>query len=278
MHRVLALALVLLTLAGCSKKEAAASAAPAGANAAPMAAASAAAPAMGATVPAPGRSLVVTMDVAIAVARVDLAAARLRSAAEQAGGFVADAQMTGTDDEQSAHLELRVPASEVSRVRATFTDVGSVTSLSEKVEDVTEQRADLQARLHNARVQEKRLLEILGGKAATIGELVEAEREVARVRENIERLEAQERGLTNKIDLATIRVSLAGQSAAAWQTPGPSLAKAGRAGVRAAAALAVYGGMAIAMAGPIVVPVLALVLAIALAVRSRRRALVARES
>lgn len=257
---------LLFALAGCAK-------------AAPESASSSAAPV--AAAPAPGeigasplavadRSLVVTMDVAVTVERVDDAAARLRAAVEKAGGFVADSHASGANERQTARLELHVPAGEARGIRAALGELGEVTSATEKVEDVTEQRADLEARLLSARTQEKRLLEIMSGRAASIQELFEAERELARVRENVERLEAQERVMRSKVALATVRVSLSTKSVAAWQTPGPSLARAGNAGVQAATAVAVYTAMAAAAIGPTLAPVLAVLAAVVVVVRRRR--------
>ena len=257
---------LVLVLAGCAK------AAPESAalSAAPPVAASAGGHVGAAPLAAADRSLVVTMDVAVTVERVDAAVARLRAAVEDAGGFVADSQASGSDDHATASLELRVPAGAARGVRAVLGQLGEVTSANEKVEDVTEQRADLEARLLSARIQEKRLLEIMAGKAASIQELVEAERELARVRENVERLEAQERVMRSKVALATVRVNLSTKSVAAWKTPGPSLARAGNAGVQAAAALAVYSAMAAAAIGPTLAPILAVLAAVVVVVRRRR--------
>ena len=263
---VIALFFLLASLAGCAK------AAPE--HGAPSAAPAAPAGEVGVTaLAAADRSLIVTIDVALTVDHVDDATARIRSAVEQAGGFVSDSRTSGTDV-QTAHLEIRVPADKARNIRASLGELGTVTSASEKVEDVTEQRADVEARLHSARVQEKRLLEIMSAKATSIHELVEAERELARVRENIERLEAQERVMKSKIQLATVRVTLATRTTPAWQTPGPSIARAGKAGVQAAGAIAVFAGMAAAAVGPTLVPVLVLVGAIVMVLRRRRAAAV----
>lgn len=257
----------LLLLAGCSR-----SAAPSSGSApSPHAGGEGIGVAGGSTLPltSADRSLVVTMDVSLTVANIDDASTKIRSAVEAAGGFIADAQDSGSDDARTAHLELRIPVDKARGVRSRLSDLGTVNRASEKVEDVTAERADLEARLHNARVQEKRVLEIMSTKAATVGELVEAEKELARVRENIERLEAQERTMKSKIQLATIRVSLTTKSPAAYETPGVSFSKAGKAGFIGAKAVAVYSGMAILAAAPIVAPIAVLLFGIAAVVRRR---------
>jgi hypothetical protein len=257
----------LLFIAGCSRSapsstsHASPAAAAAGAGGGEVAATA---------LPVSDRSLIVTMNVAITVERVDDASARIRAAVERAGGFVADQRSSGTEGDVTAHLELRIPADKVSGIRSSLGELGEITSSNEKVEDVTEQRADLEARLHSARIQEKRILEIMSGKATSIHELVEAEKELARIRENIERLEAQERVMKSKIQLATVSVSLATKTTGAWQTPGPSLVRAGKLGVQSAAAITVYGGMAFVAVAPTLLPILAVVFGIVTLVRRRR--------
>lgn len=264
---VTALALVFL-VAGCAKESAPESAsapsavAPSGGEVGAGAAAAA--------LPIADRSLIVTMDVSMTVERVDDVTARIRSAVEHAGGFVSDSRSSGTSDDQAAYLELRVPANKARSIRTALGELGEVTSATEKVEDVTEQRADIEARLVSARTQERRLLEIMAGKTTSIHELVEAEKELARVRENVERLEAQERVMKSRIQLATVRVRLSTRSVPAWQTPGPSIVRAGKAGVQAAVAIAVGGGMAAAATGPTLLPIFALVAGVVIALRRRR--------
>jgi Domain of unknown function (DUF4349) len=216
------------------------------------------------------RALIVTMDVSLTVESVEAASARLRTMVEQAGGFVSDSHSSGTEAQRVAHLELRVPADKATNIRASLGGLGEVTSATEKVEDVTEQRADIEARLRSARTQEKRLLEIMALKATSIHELVEAEKELARIRENIERLEAQEHVMKSKIQLATVRVSLSTRTVSAWQTPGLSILRAGKMGVQAAEAIGVCVGMALAAAGPTLLPIVCAIAGIVIIVRRRR--------
>lgn len=226
--------------------------------------------AVGPNVPPSERSRIVTMDVAITVDHFDDALARLRASVDRSGGYVSDLRASGAKGEETAHLEIRVPADRAQSVRGSLGELGEVTNASEKVEDVTEQRADIEARLANAKVQEKRLLEIMASKSGSIADLVESEKELARVRENVERLEAQQRSLKGKIDLATIHVSLAQRSTPAWKTPAVSLFRAGKLGVDGACAVAVYGGIAFLTIAPSLLPVLAVIAAVFFFVRRRR--------
>ncbi len=201
-------------------------------------------------IPAADRARIVTIETALVVDHIDDRVRELREASERAGGYVANASSSGADAGRGAHLEVKIPARELDRFRAALTGLGETSSWTERAEDVTEQRADLDARLRNARAQEKRILEILSTKASTLGEVLEAERELARLRESIERLDAESRSLESKIAYATVRISLTPRTTEAWRTPGQSLSRAASTGVRACAAALVYTGVAIATVGP----------------------------
>lgn len=216
------------------------------------------------------RALVVTVDLGVTVADVTEASQALRDEVERSGGYVADGSSSGTGDDRVARLDLRVPAGKVRALRGVVAGLGEVTTDSERVEDVTEQRADLKARLSNARAQERRIVELLGQKASTLAEVLEAERELARIRESIERMEAQETTLDRKVSLATVHVNFATRGTPAWQSPIASVRRAGSFGWRAGATLAVYAAMAMAAAGPTLVPIAAVLLALVFVVRRRR--------
>lgn len=270
--RGLALLVVLLiALVGCSKREA-----PPGSSAAAPPPQAGPSPSTGTlTVPLPSadRALIVTVTTSVRVTNVDDAAAKIRAEVERAGGYVASSNAQGGDD-ASATMDLRVPGSKTASLRKTLAAVGEVTSESEKVDEVTEQRADLAARLHNARTQEARLLEIMTQKTGTIAEVIDAEKELARIRDTIERLEAEQRTMESQIAMSTIHVTLTtpgAASVAAWQTPGSSVASSWAAGVKAAKAIVVYAAMAAATLAPTFLPLIALTL-LAVAILRRRKA------
>lgn len=276
-----ALALVLFGT-GCSRSKEA----PASTSApAPMVAASAAAPAAEAQAPGGGavakpaaasRALVVTIEMSMTAKNPDVVAARLRDEVERAGGFVADASSSGSGDSRTARLVLRVPGERTKSLRAAMADLGHIVSDSEKTEDVTEARADLEARLTNARAQEKRLLEIMSHRTGGVSEVLEVERELARVRETIERFDAQKRALDGKIDLATVTVTINTPTAvpapAVEETAPQKIAGAFKEGVHATGVLLLWGAMAFAATSPVLVPLAGLVTLVVFLARRRRRA------
>lgn len=249
-----ALVMVLLAaLTGCSKREPA------------QASSSASSPPAG-VVPAFGgapltRTRALDVNTSLTVDDVDARARTLRDAAIAAGGYVADESTSGEHDERFARAELHVPAAALTPFLAKVAALGETTSYVERAEDVTEQRTDLTARLKNARTQEARIQELMTHKTSTLGEIIEAEKELARVRENIERMEAQDRTLDGRIAMATVHVSLQTKATEAWRTPGSSIAHAAQGGVRGAAAVFTFAAMAFVTVAPTLIPILLAVFA-----------------
>jgi hypothetical protein len=223
------------------------------------------------TTPSADRARIVTVTMGLRVADLDRAMDEIRRDVAASGGYVEGSNLSAGDG-GSASMDLRVPADRASATRASLRKLGSVTSESETVQDVTEQRADLGARLRAARAQEDRLLEIMKNKTGSISDVLESEKELARVRENIEKLEAEQRTMEGQIAMATIHLTLATPGSAAWQTPVPSVGRAWHGGVRFAKALTVYGAMAAAAVAPTLAPVLAFLALVTVAVRRRERA------
>ena len=79
---------------------------------------------------------------------------------------------------------------------------------SQDGEDVTQQSADLDTRLENARVSEKRLRDILAQRTGKLSDVLDVEREIARVRGEIEGMEAERRSLDRRVTYATVSVTL----------------------------------------------------------------------
>ncbi|MGM0652752.1 MAG: DUF4349 domain-containing protein, partial [Bacillota bacterium] len=74
-------------------------------------------------------------------------------------------------------------------------------------DDVTMQYIDLESRLNNQKAQEERLVEILE-MAETVEDILEIERELNRVRGEIESMTAQLNHLEDQVSFATIHVNL----------------------------------------------------------------------
>ena len=137
-----------------------------------------------------------------------------------ANGFID--QLTVSGDTTTARLlrgTLRVPADRLADVLARLRALGAVTEDTQGSQDVTDQIVDLDARLASARATEKRLTELLAQRTGRLSDVLDVERELARVRLDIERLDAEKTNVTRRVTYATIDVTVAEERKASLDGP-----------------------------------------------------------
>jgi hypothetical protein len=88
---------------------------------------------------------------------------------------------------------------------------------------VTQQHADLVARLKTARETEERFRDILQQRTGKVSDVLEVEQSIARVRGEIESMEAEQKALEHRVDFATVEVQLAEEYKARFDSPTPSV-------------------------------------------------------
>ena len=115
------------------------------------------------------------------------------------GGYVGDAELR----EKSLRMSLRVPGDSLNPALDRLSGLGRATHRTVRREDVTEQVVDVEARLGTLRAVRERLREYLQ-RADAMADLVQVERELARVQGEIDLLEARQRALSSRVELAEI--------------------------------------------------------------------------
>lgn len=85
--------------------------------------------------------------------------------------------------------------------------LGDVECNSRDAQDVTDSYTDLEARLRNKQSSEQRLLGHLE-KSANLKDTLELEREISRIRGEVEQLQGQLNLLKSKADLATVNLTM----------------------------------------------------------------------
>ena len=153
------------------------------------------------------RKVISSATVSIKVEVVEEVVAQIRTVAESMGGFVEQLSSSGTAGRQQASMTIRVPQDLFFTALERIEVLGEVESKSLGSEDVSEQFIDLEARLKSSLRQEESLLSLLG-RSATVSEVLTIERELARIRSEIERLQGQLNFLERRVALATIVLSL----------------------------------------------------------------------
>jgi predicted anti-sigma-YlaC factor YlaD len=135
--------------------------------------------------------------------------AAVESVVTQSAGFID--QMTITGDTSTARVlrgTLRVPGDRLPDALARLRQLGQVVEDAQGSQDVTDQIVDLDARLASARATEQRLTELLRGRTGKLSDVLEVERELARVRLDVERLDAEKTNVGRRVSYATIGVTI----------------------------------------------------------------------
>jgi hypothetical protein len=155
------------------------------------------------------RLVIRTGQAGIEVDSLEPALDLLRMTATRAGGFIGNANIqTGRNQVRQATVEIKVPAGRFDDLTDGLRALGRVEFLNVGAEDVSEEFVDLTARTDNARRMEDRLLGLLATRTGKLQDVLSVERELARVREEIERMEGRLRYLKTRAQLSTLSVAL----------------------------------------------------------------------
>ncbi len=155
------------------------------------------------------RLIIRTGQASIEVDSLESSMAELRRIVQRIGGFVADASVqSGRNQVRSATLELKVPAARFDELTEGLQPLGRLQFVNVGAEDVSEEFVDLTARASNGRRLEDRLVELLRTRTGKLQDVLSVERELARVREEIERMDGRLRFLKTSAQLSTLSVSL----------------------------------------------------------------------
>ena len=145
----------------------------------------------------------------VQVDSLDVAVARVRQLAQRVGGSIANASLqSGRDQVRAATLEIRVPAPRFDELVAGLAPFGKVETVNVSAQEVGEEFVDLSARVANARRLEARLIELLATRTGKLSDVLTVERELARVREEIERYEGRLRYLQVRSAVSTLAVTV----------------------------------------------------------------------
>ncbi|HKO15410.1 MAG TPA: DUF4349 domain-containing protein [Gemmatimonadaceae bacterium] len=157
----------------------------------------------------PGAMLVRTGQASLQVDSLETGIARVRDMARRTGAVVANTAMRGGHDQvRSASIELRIPSAHFDDAVNGLAPIGKLESVNVSVEDVGEEFVDVQARMDNARRLEQRLVRLLATRTGKLNDVLQVERELARVREEIERYEGRLRYLRTRASVSTLTVNV----------------------------------------------------------------------
>jgi uncharacterized small protein (DUF1192 family) len=179
---------------------------------------------MGGMLPTPAPMIARTVALTIVVKDVDAARTSLDSILAQHRGYSAQLNtMRPEDGPRSLQSSLRIPAEELQSTVAAIKMLGRVETESQSGEEVSQQHADLVARLKTARETEERFRDILQQRTGKVSDVLEVEQSIARVRGEIERMEAEQKALEHRVDFASVEVQLSEEYKAQFDSPAASV-------------------------------------------------------
>ncbi len=148
-----------------------------------------------------------TGNASVQVDSVEIAVTRVRDLAQRLGGYVGNTTLSGGEHAmRSATLELKIPAARFDQAIGGLHPIGEVESVQVRAEDVGEEYVDLAARTANARRLEERLLGLLATRTGKLEDVLAVERELARVRQEIDTQEGRLRYLRSRAAVSTLTV------------------------------------------------------------------------
>ncbi len=140
---------------------------------------------------------------------------RATAIAEEAGGFVLSSSIS---QENQGSLTLRVPARKLDGAVVQLRGLGRLAELSLSGHDVTADYIDLKARLQVLQTQRELIVKLLNASTSVGGQLSLSNR-FADVQTQIEQIQGSLNVLNDKVDLATLKVTLREEGVAAEPDP-----------------------------------------------------------
>jgi hypothetical protein len=165
-----------------------------------------------------------TVSLALIAKDFDSSRASLDTIVARHNGYAASLTVnTPQGAARTLQASLRIPAPQLPAALAEIKALGRAESENQNGEEVTQQHADLVARLKNSRETEQRLQAILTQRTGKISDVLEVEQEIARVRGEIEQMEAEQKNLEHRVDFATIDLQLSEEYKAKLDSRAPAI-------------------------------------------------------
>lgn len=155
------------------------------------------------------RKIIYSASIDLVVEHFDEAVSRVVQLVEQSGGYLAESDLGGTPgSHRQGRWKARVPVEKFEGFVEAVAALGELQRRQTDSQDVTEEYYDLEARIKNKIVEEERLIKHLEETTGKLKDILDVEKELSRVRGEIERLQGRQRLLTNLTSLTTVTISL----------------------------------------------------------------------
>jgi hypothetical protein len=158
----------------------------------------------------PNLKLIRNAAVELEIVSFDDALQKISAFASEERGYVAT---NGSQKQANGKLRgtivVKVLPENLDRFLQKIRGLGELKNQTLGTEDVTKKYFDTDARLNNARVMERRLIDMLKTKTGKVSDLLQVEKELARVREQIEQMQGELKFWDSQVQFATVTIALA---------------------------------------------------------------------
>ncbi len=155
--------------------------------------------------PQPARKIIYNATLEIAVEDFAAFPAEVDRLIQQFEAFVADSHVSGlTSSPRYGTWKIRVPVKNYTAFIEEARNLGELRSERQSSEDVSENFYDIEARLKNKQQEEQRLKELLDRQSGTLEDILAVEKEISRVRGEVEQLQGRLRVMTDLTSFSTV--------------------------------------------------------------------------
>jgi hypothetical protein len=156
------------------------------------------------------RKLIRNATVQLEIVTFDDAVQKIAAFASEEHGYVAT---TNSEKQANGKLQgqvvVKILPENLDRLLQKLRGLGELKNQTLGTEDVTKAYFDTDARLKNAHVMEQRLIDMLNTKTGKVSDLLQVEKELGRVREEIEKMQGELKYWDSQMQFATVTISLA---------------------------------------------------------------------
>lgn len=157
----------------------------------------------------PARKIIQNHNIEVAVEDLEAAEKRLMELVQASGGYISRSEVgSNPGAKRQGSWTLRVPGNKASDIASKIVALGEPMRQSSDARDVSEEFYDLEARIKNKKIEEERLIQHLKDSTGKLIDILAVEKEITRVRGEIEQSQGRLNMLGNLTSLATIQVSL----------------------------------------------------------------------
>lgn len=158
---------------------------------------------------ASNRKLIRNATAELEVPSFDEAIQKITAFASEEKGYIAT---TSSEKQENGKLRgevvVKVLPDNLDRFLGKLRGIGELKNQALTTEDVTKAYFDTESRLKNARLMEQRLMEILKTKSNDVADLLKVEKELGRVREEIEKMLGELKFMDSQVSFATVTIQL----------------------------------------------------------------------